>query len=57
MITNDARYTRETKYRISMAKAAFSKEEVLCTSELDLNLRKKLINCYIWSVAFCDAET
>jgi len=45
MITNDARYTRETKYRISIAKAAFSKEEALFTSELDLNLRKKVANC------------
>jgi hypothetical protein len=25
--------------------------------QLDLNLRKKLVNCYIWSIAFYDAET
>jgi hypothetical protein len=24
---------------------------------LDLNLRKKLVKCYIWSVALCGAET
>jgi hypothetical protein len=30
-----------------MAKAAFSKKKTLFTSKLDLNLRKKLIKCYI----------
>ena len=27
------------------------------TSKLDLNLRKKLVKCYIWSMAFYGAET
>ena len=40
-----------------MAKAAFSKKETLFTSTLDLNLRKKLVKCYIWSVALYGAET
>jgi hypothetical protein len=25
--------------------------------QLDLNLRKKLVKCYIWSIALCGAET
>jgi hypothetical protein len=29
----------------------------LFTSKLDLNLRKKLANCHIWSMALCGAET
>jgi hypothetical protein len=33
-----------------MAKAAFNKK-TLFTSKLDLNLRKKLVKCYIWSIA------
>ena len=33
-----------------MAKAAFSKKKTLSTSTLDLNLKKKLIKCYIWSM-------
>jgi hypothetical protein len=49
MITYE-RYTREIKSRIAMAKAAFNKKETLFTSKLDLNLRKKQVNCYIWSV-------
>ena len=40
-----------------MAKAAFCKKKTLFTSKLDLNLRKKLIKCYIWSMALYGAET
>ena len=29
----------------------------LFTSKLDLNLRKKLLKCYIWSMALYGAET
>jgi hypothetical protein len=39
-----------------MAKAAFNKK-ALFTSKLDLELRKKLVKCYIWSIALCGAET
>ena len=57
MLTNDGRCTREIKSRISMAKAAFNKKKILLTSKLNLNLRKKLVKCYIWSMAFYGAET
>ena len=40
-----------------MAKAAFNKNKNLFTSTLDLNLRKKLVKCYIWSMALYGAET
>jgi len=43
--------------RTAMAKAAFSKKKTLFTRKLDLNLRKKLIKCYIWSMALYGAET
>jgi hypothetical protein len=46
MITNDARCTRGIKAMIAMAKAAFNKK-TLFTSKLDLELRKKLVKCYI----------
>ena len=39
-----------------MAKAAFNKKRALFTSTLDLKLRKKLVKCYIWSIALCGAE-
>jgi len=31
----------------SMAKEAFSKKKALFTSKLEVNLRKKLVQCYI----------
>jgi hypothetical protein len=46
MITNDEKCTREIKARIAMAKAAFNKK-TLFASKLDLELRKKLVKCYI----------
>jgi hypothetical protein len=40
-----------------MAKAAFNKMRSLFTSTLDLELRKKLVKCYVWSIALYGAET
>jgi len=40
-----------------MAKAAFTKKRALFTSTLHLKLRKKLVKCYIWSIALYGAET
>jgi len=40
-----------------MTKAAFNKKKALFTSTLNLELRKKLVKCYIWSVALYGAET
>jgi hypothetical protein len=48
---------QEIKSRFAMAKAAFNKKKTLFTSKLDLNLRKKLVKCYIWSMALYGAET
>ena len=57
VLTNDGRCTCEIKSRIDMAKAAFNKKKNLFTSTLDLNLRRKLIKCFIWSMALYGAET
>jgi hypothetical protein len=56
-LTNDGRCTYEMKCRIAMAKAAFNKNRDLFTSTLDLELRKKLVKCYFWSIALYGAET
>ena len=50
VLTEDGRCTCEIKSRIAMAKAAFNKKKNLCTSKLDLNLRKRLVRCYVWSM-------
>ena len=42
---------------IAMAKAAFNKKKNLFTSKFDLNLRKRLVRCYVWSIALYGAET
>jgi hypothetical protein len=53
MLTDDGRCTCKIKSRITMVKAAFNKN--LFTSKLDLNLRKKLVKCCIWSMALYGA--
>jgi hypothetical protein len=56
MLTGDARCTHEIKSRIALAKAAFNKKKTVFTSKLGLNLRKKLVNSYIWYIALYGAE-
>ena len=46
----------ELKYRIPTAKAAWNKK-ILNASKLGLNLKKKIVKCYIWSMALFGAET
>jgi hypothetical protein len=40
-----------------MKKATFNMKKTPFTSKLDLNLRKNLVKCYIWSIAFYRDET
>jgi hypothetical protein len=56
MITNDARCTRGLTSRIAMAKAAVNKKKAFFTSTLDLDLRKKLVKCCIWSIYLYGVE-
>jgi hypothetical protein len=57
ILTNYRRCTCEIKCRIAMAKAAFNKKSTLYTSTLELELRKKLVKCYVWTIALYGAET
>jgi hypothetical protein len=57
MITNDEKFRREIQSGIVMATAAFCKKKGPVTRKLDVNLREKLVKCYIWSLALCGAET
>jgi len=47
ILTNNGSCTCEIKCRTAMAEAAFNKKRALFTSTLDLELRKKLVKCYI----------
>ena len=50
--TDVARCTREIKLRFGMAKVISNKKQTPFTSKMDLYLGKKLVNWYIWSIAF-----
>jgi hypothetical protein len=45
------------KSRIAIAKAEFNKMRPPFTSKMDLELRKKPVKCYIWSIVLYSAET
>jgi hypothetical protein len=57
MLANDRRCTSETKSGITMVKAASNKQSALFTTKMDLEFRKKLAKCYIWSIALYGAES
>jgi hypothetical protein len=40
-----------------MTKLPFNKKKTFFTNKLNLNLRKKLVKCYIWRIALYRAET
>ena len=43
--------------RIVIAKEAFNRKILLLTSKLNIELRKKLVRCYVWSIALYGSET
>ena len=38
--------------RITIAKEAFNRKMSLLTSKQNIELRKKMVSCYVWSIAF-----
>jgi hypothetical protein len=52
ILTNDGRCTCEIKCRIAMAKATINKKRTLFTSTFDLELRRKLVKCYVLEHSF-----
>ena len=48
---------KQTNKQIFSYIAAFNKKRTLFTNTLDLELRKKLVKCYVWSIALYGAET
>ena len=49
--------TKEIKMRIAIAKEAFNRKMSLLTSKLNTELKKKLVRCYVWSIALYGSET
>ena len=43
--------------RIALPKEAFNRKMALLTSKPNIELRKKLVSCDVWSIALNDSET
>lgn len=56
MIPNDEKCNLEIIYMVALAVTSLNKKKALFTKRLDLNLRKKIINWYIWSIGFYGVE-
>ena len=50
VLTRDSYCTRQIKMRIFIAKEAFNREISLLTSKLNIELKKKLVKCYVRSI-------
>ena len=51
VLTRDGYCAREIKMRIVIAKEAFNRKMPLLTSKLNIEFKKKLVRCYVWSIA------
>ena len=47
---------QEVKQKIAMAKEAFNRKGSIFCGPLKKELRKRLLNCFVWSVALYGAE-
>ena len=56
VLTRDGYCTREIKIRIAIAKESFIRKMPLLTSKLNIELKKKLVRCYVWSIALYESE-
>jgi hypothetical protein len=56
MVMNDARFRREIKSKIAMENAGLNKKKIPFANKLRLNLRKKLVKLYFWSITSYGAE-
>jgi hypothetical protein len=54
--TGDGYGSRKMERGITMAKEAFNRKLSLLTSNLNIELWKKLIICYVWSIALYGSE-
>lgn len=57
-ITDDAKSTNDIKQRIALAKTAFNKKKsLLCSNNINIDIRKHLIKSLVWSVALYGSES
>ena len=48
---------KEIRSRIELAKVKFMERKKILTSKMNLDLRKRIVKCLVWSVALYAAET
>ena len=57
VLTRDGYYTKEIQMRIVIAEEAFIRKISLLRTKLNTELGKKLVRCYVWSIALYGSET
>ena len=56
-ISSNMSCSQEVKRRIAIAKEAFNRKRSIFCGPLEKELRKRLVKCFVWSVALYGAET
>jgi len=57
LITEDGHCDKEIRSRIGSAKVKFMERKKILTSKMNMDLRKRIVKCLVWSVALYAAET
>ena len=57
MTSNNMNCCQEVKQRIAIAKEAFDRKRSIFCGSLEKDLRKRLMKCFVWTVALYGAET
>jgi len=57
IISSDGYCEKDIKSRIVMGKQTFGNKKRLLTGNMNLDLKKKIVKCTIWSVVLYGAET
>ena len=56
-ISSNLNCCQEVKQRIAMAKEAFNRKRSIFCGPLEKERRKRLVKCFVWSIALFGAET
>ena len=56
-ISSNMNCCQEVKQRIAMVKEAVNRKRSIFCGPLEKELRKRLVKCFVWSVALYGAET
>ena len=57
LMSEDGYCTKEIQSRIEMAKEVFMEKKKLFTGKMNMELKKRIMKCLVWSVALYAAET